>query len=92
MMFGKRRRRKAVFLFETISEKTRTVSVTAHSPKYEILTTGRAKTHPDDEWDIELGQMLATARALKSLATKLEKRASGLIKHKDDMKQRKPKG
>jgi len=49
-----------------------------------ILAKGEAIRHPEDKHDEDLANTLATARALKSLANKLERRANGRIKCNDD--------
>jgi len=49
-----------------------------------VRAKGEAIRHPDDKHDDTLATTLATARALKSLANKLERRANGRIKCNDD--------
>jgi len=54
-----------------------------------VLAKGEAIRHPEDKHDEDLANTLATARALKSLANKLERRANGRIKCNDDNARRK---
>lgn len=54
-----------------------------------VSARGEAIRHPDDKNDEGLAATLATARALKSLANKLERRANGRIKCNDDNARRK---
>ena len=49
-----------------------------------VLAKGEAIRHPEDKHDEDLANTLATARALKSLGNKLERRANGRIKCNDD--------
>lgn len=48
--------------------------------------TGSARRHPDDKADPDVAILLAQARAYASLAHALDKRARGLVAHKDDVK------
>ena len=50
-----------------------------------VPTRGSAGREPGDKPDAEIGELLATARALKSLAAKLEKRAKGKMRHKEEI-------
>jgi len=87
----RRRLKKVIFLSETVAPEQNTIVVAAHSPFYDIVTVGKAKLHPDDEWDENLGRQLATVRALKKLTNKIERQAMGIIKHRDDIRKRKEK-
>lgn len=48
--------------------------------------TGSARRHPDDRPDADVAILLAQARAYTSLANALNRRAKGLVAHKDDVK------
>ena len=50
-----------------------------------MLFRGTARRHPDDRPDADVAVLLATARAYRSFAHAIEKRAQGLVKHKDDI-------
>jgi len=52
----------------------------------EIIGEGVSKRSHKDRKDDYVGKTLALSRALKSLATKVERRALGKVKHNDDMK------
>ena len=54
-----------------------------------VSAAGYAKRHPEDKPDLELGLTLAYGRAFDNLSRKLLKRANGLVKHRDDMKEKK---
>ena len=47
--------------------------------------SGTAKLHPDDRPDADTGRLVSIARAYESLANALNRRATGLVKHNDDM-------
>jgi len=51
---------------------------------------GTSRRFPKDKPDAELAIMLATARAYESLAKKIKKRATGRVKHHDDMRAQRP--
>lgn len=60
------------------------VSVSYVIPGEAIITaTGSSRRHPDDRYDPDLGYQLAFARALDSLARKLNKRAQTRIRLND---------
>lgn len=46
---------------------------------------GTAERHPEDKNRPAIGRALAQARAYRSLAKTLERRAAGLVKHADDV-------
>lgn len=48
---------------------------------------GTSKRDPHDDDDPEIAELLAIGRALETLGLKLQKRANGLIKHNDDMRE-----
>lgn len=50
--------------------------------------TGAARRHPDDRPDSDVAVLVATARAYRSLALALERRAKGLVAHKDDVQRK----
>lgn len=53
----------------------------------EIDAVGVAKRDPKDRARKEIGYNLAFGRALENLGKKIEKKANGLVKHNDDMRQ-----
>lgn len=60
-------------------------SAIVHGSKYDA--EGTSKRDPQDEDNVEVGDLIALGRALESLGKKLQKRAAGLTKHQDDIKQ-----
>jgi len=52
-----------------------------------IAGMGSSSRERGDKADREVGENLALARALRSLASKLEKQAAGKIKHREDCKE-----
>jgi hypothetical protein len=52
-----------------------------------IMTSGYSVRHPTDEHDPEVALQLAVGRAFQALGRRLERRANGLIKHHDDIRQ-----
>ena len=50
-----------------------------------IEAVGVAKRHPDDKPNPRVAALIANTRALESLHIKLQKRASGAVKHADDI-------
>lgn len=48
---------------------------------------GTSKRDPKDTFDPEIADLLAIGRALEVISQKMLKRASGLIKHQDDMRE-----
>jgi hypothetical protein len=53
----------------------------------QLVAEGWAHREREDEFDQNVGMMLATGRALEALSKKLMKRANGLVKHHDDMRE-----
>jgi hypothetical protein len=51
----------------------------------DIEAVGVAKRHPDDKANPKVAALIAYGRAVSSLASKIEKRAAGAVKHADDM-------
>ncbi len=49
--------------------------------------TGTAKREPDDDFDLEIGQTLALSRAFAKATKKLTKRANGMVKAADHMRE-----
>lgn len=54
-----------------------------HPSTAAVASSGRER---GDESDEKIGEALAIARALRSLASKLEKQAAGKMKHREDCK------
>lgn len=52
----------------------------------DVTVRGSARRHPADRPDADIAALLSQARAYKSLANKIEVRALGLMKHKEDMR------
>ncbi len=52
----------------------------------DIIYTATARCHPTDKFSTEVGARIAIARALAKMAKSLDARATGLVKHRDDMK------
>lgn len=51
-----------------------------------VEASGAARRHRDDRPNPELGVDLATARALRNLGSKMERRTMGQVKHADDVR------
>jgi len=51
-----------------------------------VRATGSSSREPGDKSDVAVGEALAAARFLRSLAAKLEKQANGTVKHREDIK------
>ena len=60
-----------------------------HYLNFEV--SGVAVKHPEDKNDPDVGIALATARALRKAAKRLDRMAWGQIKHKDDIRALKTK-
>lgn len=60
-----------------------TASATVNVAGHWVDTTGSARKHAPDRYDEALGETLATARALREAADKLEKGARREIKRRD---------
>jgi hypothetical protein len=53
-----------------------------------VTAIGQAKRSPEDKKCPEIGSYLAVGRALESAGQKFIRRGNGLVKHKEDMKNR----
>lgn len=53
----------------------------------DLVAEGSSHREREDEFDQNVGMMLATGRALEALSKKLMKHANGLVKHHDDMRE-----
>lgn len=60
-----------------------TTEVYANAGKYGIVSTGSSRCSGPDKFDPEIGSQLATARALKDLARKIEKNARKVVAQRD---------
>jgi hypothetical protein len=74
-----------------LSDGDRTVVEAAlHTYKYpSVVGTGSAGREPGDKADPKIGEALAVARALRSIAGGLERQAHGTMKHREDNKKHK---
>jgi hypothetical protein len=50
-----------------------------------INSVGSAGREPGDKSDPKIGEALAVARALRSIASRLERQAKGTMKHREDI-------
>jgi len=76
------------FYSETIHGNKVTVTrLDTYLDDEQITVVGEAVRHPEDKDDKELAALLSNARALDSLARKLDRRAQGLVKMNDHNKE-----
>lgn len=83
-----------ILLKEVISSRDAVVvslRLVAGVPEFDggppVHAAGAAKRHPSDRFDRRVGEALAIGRALQVLGRRLERRAKGVVKHRDDMRE-----
>lgn len=76
-------------VFSVLTDGSRTVVEAAllHADSREVVlsATGSSGRDPGDKTDPAVGVGLATARALSSLAKRIERQANGRVKHNEDI-------
>lgn len=70
---------------EIVHRDAVSVELVAYDDNEVYSVVGVARRHPTDKFSKEIGLKLAYSRALALLANKLDKQATGLMKHKEDM-------
>lgn len=82
---------RGVVQLSALSDGSRTVAeATLHTYRHPALSgTGSSGREPGDKADAGIGEDLALARALRSLAARLERQANGRCKHRADVRAQK---
>jgi hypothetical protein len=72
----------------TINEDTATCLVRSTIDDEEFIGQGSAVRAPEDKPNLHIAELLAVGRAYQSIGRRMERQAEGLVKHKDDVRER----